>query len=430
LPSKRSGTIGDAWRADGEQHEIAIERDVRALEAHAAAIVLALRDRDAVRRALDRHVAPEVEQEVELEAVVDVADLRRDAVRVRHAVRRVLGAVARAVALRRAGDVARRDQRRDHEPQRALVAREALHVDDLDDRLLAREEIAHVRREDVLALLLEQRRAVALRERVVVRLERLLALLHLALEAPALALHREAGEHAVARHRERVHGLDRLRLGVAVLLADHDARLRAVDLARERDADEGHGRAGGGAEAGRHRGSRRFEHGGHSWLAGGVGPVLRLDLSGDAASLEARVGADEELDAGDELDAPPRLLHHGRRGLVAAWGAAVRMRAVRLHGRQGDGESHLAAREPIELRAGRAVEARLDLVEGQVRLLQALDGPQAGEVLLAVRRVSAAELGRREQAALHVVADRARADARLPGEVLELVVAHELQGAS
>ena len=145
------------------------------------------------------------------------------------------------VAGHAARHVARRDQRGEGPADRALVAVERLDVLDFDHGLLAGEQVADAGREHVRPLLLEQGAAVTGAHRVVVAPESLLALVDLTDELPPVDRHREAGDGSARGDRERVDGLDGLRLVVAVALPHDGAGVTGHHLGADLHAQQGDG---------------------------------------------------------------------------------------------------------------------------------------------------------------------------------------------
>ena len=140
----------------------------------------------------------------------------------------------------RAGDVPGRHQRGQHPAHAAFLRGERLQELHLHQRLLARQQVAHLRGEDVGALLVQQRRAVTLGDGVVVGAEGGLALLHHAGHAAARARHGEGAERRVGGQGEGVEGLHRLLLVVAVALRHAHPRVPPEQLTGDFHSLQGH----------------------------------------------------------------------------------------------------------------------------------------------------------------------------------------------
>src|SRR5262249_33647252 len=140
-----------AGGAGGEDDEVAVERDRMARERDRGLAAVA-GDLGLVGRALEAGGGAGGGPPGDRKGIVGGADGRGYAIGVGDARRRIGRAVRRAIEDRgRAvvGDVARRHQRGDDQPQRSLVGREALDEADLDGGLFAREQVADAGREDV-----------------------------------------------------------------------------------------------------------------------------------------------------------------------------------------------------------------------------------------------------------------------------------------
>src|SRR5438132_567389 len=157
------------------------------------------------------------------------------------------------------------DQRQAQLGAPVLEEGQALAVRQADHDRVARLHVAHLHREHVVALLLEQRGALALVEGLRVLAARLRALLDAAAHHALAVLHLEPAHRAAAREREDVDRLDGFLERVAELLLDRHFG-DAVDHARaELDALERQGlllrlqRAQGAGHAGRdvHHGDRQ-----------------------------------------------------------------------------------------------------------------------------------------------------------------------------
>src|SRR5205823_1449985 len=125
-------------------------------------------------------------------------------------------AAPRGGALERlSSDVSRSDHER--EAQLGLAVLEAgqpLRVGDAHGGFLARRDVADLQREDIVALLLQQRGALSRRQRFGIVAPRLFALLHLAHHRAASDAHLEAAHRGCAAERKDVGGFQRLRKAV------------------------------------------------------------------------------------------------------------------------------------------------------------------------------------------------------------------------
>jgi hypothetical protein len=172
--------------------------------------------------------------------------------------------------------VAGRDDRGKAPLPRSLVepAQRLIHGDLRDDGLAGR-DVADLLREQARSILLQQRGAAPFDERAIVLGARDLALLHLARDAAAAEVEREARHRAVRRQRQAVRDRQRLRVRVLEALLDDGARDAAAGLGVEARAGERQLAAVGGDEAraaggGGGDGRRHDEGEGHGRFSGGL----------------------------------------------------------------------------------------------------------------------------------------------------------------
>ena len=136
-------------------------------------------------------------------------------------------------------DVAGRDDQRQAQLGAAVLEeRQALGVGEDDSNFVARRHVAHLDGEDVVALLLEQRGALSLVERLGVLTACFAALLDLRLQRARADTHLEAADGASAGEREDVDGFDHVAERIVELLLDGNFGDPVDDARFERDSGE------------------------------------------------------------------------------------------------------------------------------------------------------------------------------------------------
>ncbi len=139
------------------------------------------------------------------ESAIGMRDRRRDALGVGHLVGiRSPPAAGLAVDGERARDVAGRDNHREAQPEGAGVVAQRLLVLDRDRDFVARPDVRHAGREDIRALLLDERCLAALGLRLLVYGARLAALADLPRDPPLPDLHLEMVDGGLLRQRKHV----------------------------------------------------------------------------------------------------------------------------------------------------------------------------------------------------------------------------------